>query len=342
MKNMKLFIPISLALLLLFSCTNSKTSEITEVQIPAESVSLQGDAYSFSSEIFRPAKLYIAGNKLIVFDDIQEKLFKVFALPELNYLYSFSNQGGGPNEFQSVDKEGINVNKDIFEILYRNKIYRYQVGDSTFTPLEEDSSALVSTSISPINNFRRIYDHVYVFNNDLQKSNKEFCMLDMTQKEERSFGEIDSKHESEIPEQQDKYYAKAICSNDQQERFAAFYYYRPSFGIYDKEGNLMKNVAVSPSEYPFDPKTMYFVEPFATENHIYVMWVFMNKQEVERDFNAFQPEIFVFDWDGNFVKRLKLDKPIITFAVSEEQKALYAVSFLEEDINKVYKFKLPE
>lgn len=60
------------------------------------------------------------------------------------------------------------------------------------------------------------------------------------------------------------------------------------------------------------------------------------------DFNAFHPEILVFDWDGNFVNRLKLDRPIITFAVSERNKELYAVSFLDEDINKLYRFKLPE
>lgn len=62
------------------------------------------------------------------------------------------------------------------------------------------------------------------------------------------------------------------------------------------------------------------------------MWILMGNQQVEADFGTFRPEVFVFDWDGNFVNRLKLDRSIITFAVSEQHKELYAVSFLDEDI----------
>ena len=241
-----------------------------------------------------------------------------------------------------IDKEAINVSGRQFEILYRNKLYRYQVGDTSFIPQETNSSDLILTRVNPINNFKRLSDHSYVFNSDFQKQGKEFCLLNTSTKEERSFGEMKEPEAPELLGKRDAYYAKAICASEHQGRFAAFYYHRPFFSVYNTEGQLLKSVGISLSEHHFDPSTMYFVEPYATDDYIYVMWILMGKQQVEMDFNAFHPEILVFDWDGNFVNRLKLDRPIITFAVSERNKELYAVSFMDEDINKLYRFKLPE
>lgn len=323
----------------ILSCTNEKKEKTYNVQIPEESISLSGSAVPFFGEMFRPAKLYISNNKLVVFDDVQKDLFKVFNLPDLNYCYAFSSKGGGPDEFQMIDKESINIIDGNFEIFYRNKLYRYQIGDSKFTLLKNDDSDLVLTSISPVNNFRHLYDNVYVFNNDL-KSGKEFSVINTKEKEESAFGELKPTDDPELKDNPNAFYSKALCSNKQKKRFAAFYYHRPSFSLYDKKGKLLKTVSISPEQYSFNPHIMYFVEPYATDKYIYAMWVFMDKKNVEQDFNAFRPEIFVFDWDGNFVKRIKLDKPIITFAVSEKNNELYAVSFMEDDLNKVYKFKL--
>ena len=338
--NKKLFIIPFFSLL--FACAGGDADKMSEIQLPDEAIALHGDSVSFSGELYRPAKLYIAEDKLVVFDDVKEDLFKVFGLPGLNYLYGFSNWGGGPDEFSMIDKEAINVSGRQFEILYRNKLYRYQVGDTSFIPQETNSSDLILTRVNPINNFKRLSDHSYVFNSDFQKQGKEFCLLNTSTKEERSFGEMKEPEAPELLGKRDAYYAKAICASEHQGRFAAFYYHRPFFSVYNTEGQLLKSVGISLSEHHFDPSTMYFVEPYATDDYIYVMWILMGKQQVEMDFNAFHPEILVFDWDGNFVNRLKLDRPIITFAVSERNKELYAVSFLDEDINKLYRFKLPE
>ena len=42
------------------------------------------------------------------------------------------------------------------------------------------------------------------------------------------------------------------------------------------------------------------------------------------------------------LRRIIVNKPIISFAVSEAYKEFYAVSFSEADINRIYKFKLPD
>lgn len=337
---MKRILVLALSIALLAACTGNKEVKTVEIQFPTESVALQESVATVSCQMLRPAKLYISNDKLIVFDDVKADIFKVFGLDSLNYLYAFSNMGGGPGEFQQINKENINAD-DSFEILYRNRLHRYSIQDSSAVELPEDSSLLVLSSVSPINNFKRLGVNQYVFNNDLPKSKKEFCLVDLQEGTQNPIGDL-TEMQDEKAETLDKFYSKAICANRTRQLFAAFYYHRPAFSIYDDKGELVKEVTISSAEYPFDPSTMYFVEPYATDKHIYVMWVCMGKKQVEQDMNEFRPEILAFDWDGQCVSRMTLSKPIITFAVSEKYGKLYAVSFAENDLDKIYSFSLPK
>lgn len=292
--------------------------------------------------MYRPAKLYISNDKLVVFDDVKNDLFKVFKLPTLDYCYSFSNKGGGPDEFHLVDKESVNVD-DGLEILYRNILHRYQITDSTFLKMESENNSmdLILTSVNPINNFKRLGKYLYVYNNNIYKNNDEFCLLNLKTKQETMFGEINEDIEEMNVESLNLHFSKAICVNDSLQRFAAFYYHRPVFKIYSSDMKLVKAVRLVLPERNIERETIFFTEPYATKEHIYVMWICKTKESIERDMEAFRPEIMIFDWEGNLLKRLKVNKPIITFAVSEQYKELYAVSFLDTDINKIYKFPLP-
>lgn len=330
-----------ISFLLLLSCKNA--DESSKILLEGDANYLEGSFSESPMDMYRPAKLYVVDNKLIVFDDVKEGLFKVFKIPTLDYCYSFGKKGGGPDEFHLLDKETINVGDDL-EILYRNKLHHYCVTDSSFLKIKSDDKShdLVLTSVNPINNFKRLKQSLYICNNDFNKNNEEFCLLDLKTKKETKFGKID-KEKSEVGIQElDAYLSKSICTNESLQRFATFYYHRPVFKIYNSDMQMLKTIEIEQDKALFDSKVIYFTEPYATEKYIYVMWICKSKQAVERDIEAFRPEILVFNWDGDLLRRVIVNKPIISFAVSEADKELYAVSFSEADINRIYKFKLPD
>ena len=330
-----------ISFLLLLSCKNA--DEPSKILLKGDADYLEGSFSEFPMDMYRPAKLYVIGNKLIVFDDVKEELFKVFKIPTLDYCYSFGKKGGGPDEFHLLDKETINVGDDL-EILYRNKLHHYYVTDSSFLKIKSDDKShdLVLTSVNPINNFKRLKQSLYICNNDFNKNDEEFCLLDLKTKKETKFGRIDKKKNEVSIQDLDAYLSKSICTNESLQRFAAFYYHRPVFKIYNSNMQMLKTVEIEQDKTQFDPKVIYFTEPYETEKYIYVMWICKSKQAVERDIDAFRPEILVFNWDGELLRRIIVNKPIISFAVSEAYKEFYAVSFSEADINRIYKFKLPD
>jgi hypothetical protein len=120
------------------------------------------------------------------------------------------------------------------------------------------------------------------------------------------------------------------------------------FKILSGSGELLNVITIDKpidalsSNFEYSPERIYFTEPYVTEKYIYVMWINRQKQDVEADFENFKPELMIFDWNGNPVKRYALNQPIITFAVVEDLKKLYGVSFFENDINTIYEYDLPE
>lgn len=71
------------------------------------------------------------------------------------------------------------------------------------------------------------------------------------------------------------------------------------------------------------------------------MWICKSKKDVGMDLEGYRPDILVFNWEGQLVNRFTLNKPVITFAVVEKTQKLYAVSFMDTDLNKIYEYSLP-
>ena len=79
-----------ISFLLLLSCKNA--DELSKILLKGDADYLEGSFSEFPMDMYRPAKLYVIGNKLIVFDDVKEELFKVFKIPTLDYCYSFGKK----------------------------------------------------------------------------------------------------------------------------------------------------------------------------------------------------------------------------------------------------------
>ncbi|MDR1373254.1 MAG: TolB-like 6-bladed beta-propeller domain-containing protein [Dysgonamonadaceae bacterium] len=333
---MKYLLYFSLFLFLSFSCKKNIIKEVELELIDGEM--LISTPYKIDVDLFRPAKLFIHKNKLIVYDEVREDIFKVFDIDKISYLYSFGDKGSGPGEFISTDKESIN-SSEYFEILDRRRLYYYNIMDTV--ALRIDSTLFVTNRSAPINSLKKMSDSVYLFTDDgySGKMNTEFMLRNTLQNTTESFGKaiLFDKNLKNLPAPEQAWaLMKSIAVN--QNRTAAFYYYYPYFKIFTNNNDFslyrIRDVELKSG------KCIYFTEPYATDKYIYVMWIAKSKTEVMTDLKNYNPKLLVFDWDGNMRHNYSLDIPIISFAVKEDDSKLYAVSFNEDDINTLYVYNL--
>jgi hypothetical protein len=290
-----------------------------------------------NTELYRPTKMFIYRNKLIIYDDTNSSFFKVFDCNDLTYKYSFGSIGPGPDEFTFVDPETMN-SSTYFEVLNQNKLCYYSITDTG--AFRSASPATVIRQSETINNLKKLSDSIYISNNSLgaDKFDKEFILYNINDRTNREFENVmffDNSVNAQNKEEQYFSLSKFITvSSGNNSKFAVFYNKYPYFKIFSSEMLLgLYHIDNQIQDADFYP---YFSRPFSTNEYIYVMWIDKSDEEIMANISDFNTVILVFDWNGNFIKNYRLDKPIIAFAVNDHNDKLYAVSLLEDDINAIY------
>jgi hypothetical protein len=98
---MKIILFIIFLFCLLFSCNISNETH-NKIDLP-DAIQLKGRTIQIDNNMLNPMGMCTSDDKLIVFDDVQRGLFKVFIIPELAYMFSWGSRGKGPEEFQLID-----------------------------------------------------------------------------------------------------------------------------------------------------------------------------------------------------------------------------------------------
>lgn len=329
-----LFLLIGTAFL---SCQN-KNEQGQQIKITlADPVPLTAVKKTVPVDLLRPSKLISHANKLIVFDDQTDNLFKVFSLPDVNYQYSFGAIGQGPDDFLFIDKEAINDGTSL-EIANRNELVYLNLADTG--ALQVSRTGLLFVEDGLVNGLKKINDSVYISDNYTDDHKKALQRVNIRTNEKMEFGEVPhwNKNMQTFIEKK-REYAHAFCVNRKSGACAEFYYHYPTFRLFSNENKLIKTVTINVDKLSGDTndKCMFFVEPCATDHAIYVMWINKSKRAVENDLDMFKPNLLVFDWEGNLRGNYQLDQPIISFTVAGNK--LYAPSFLETNV--IYAYDLP-
>jgi hypothetical protein len=324
--------------LLNISCKNDN-SKSTNLQL-IEKTKLISDAHQINVDLYRPSKIFIHNDKLIVYDDVRDDIFKVFDLNRLSYLYSFGNTGLAPGEFVFTDKESI-IPSDYFEILDRSKLYYYHIMDTAACPI--DSVLFVTNNSEPVNSFKKLSDSIYLFTNNGNsgKFDTELILYNTKQNTKENFGKVilfEKSLQSQNTANQASALIKSVITNQREQKIATFYYHYPYFKIYSDNFNYTLYHIQDTEQQTSD--CIYFTEPHATERYIYVMWIAKSKKKIMHDLRNYRPQLLVFDWNGNLRHNYLLDIPVITFAVKNDDSQLYAVSFDEKDINTLFVYNL--
>lgn len=83
----------------------------------------------------------------------------------------------------------------------------------------------------------------------------------------------------------------------------------------------------------------YFVETFCTESYVMTLYRAGDYCLSFDDEDKACPELIIFDWDGNFIRSVKLAKPVHTFSFDINTNTMYGVD-MAEDV--MYRFDLTD
>ncbi len=337
---------ILLIILFLTSCVNKNIEENIIVDSFPEMYSLTGTTINSPVTMLSPIKNCIINDKLIVYDAVKNDLFKVFKLPDLDYLFSWGNIGRGPDEFLSIDNNYIRVFNNVLELLDRGRLIKILVNENSMTI---KSITGLPNLQNPINGLQKINDSIYIIDNIFTDGEFEHLLINVqTNKIIKKFGKYpDDRLNIKNSLQKYQIYFKSNISSPNKGIFIVFYMYFNRIKIYNRQGELQKNISLRDREikkYSVEPQInnpIYFAFPYATEKYFYVLRLNKTDDEIIKNIDKYNPELLIWDWNGNPIAKCKLDKPIFGYyAISEKYKKLYGTNLMKE--NEIYVFDLPD
>lgn len=330
----------------LLSCKEDKKNTVINA---LEIDSLNAETLKLKEFIFKPKKLLTIGDKLVVYDDVEENFFKVFDLDKLEFLFKWGKYGNGPDEFQFIDANCMRGTNDCIEFLDNSIFKKYGVGPNNNFELK-DQFDLKFLGIQDINRLCKLNENLFIvahFDEQMEPDKEHVLFSRNLQAPLKKFGQIPpTRREFSGYVQRDNFFIKFPVANANKEILMIFYRNVNLIKVYDFNGNLKKEIIVNDSNTSTEDDALdsnsgkiYFVEPFATDKYVYVLMINKIEGEIFNNFDTFIPEIQVWNWDGELKSRLLLNKPIITFAVSESLKKIYAIDL--DGGESIFTFNLP-
>ncbi len=353
---------ISFLFLLILSCSCSakhvNEDEIIIEKFPKEA-NLSGDILIIPSILLSPSNMCIIDSFLIVSQNRPDSIFNIFRLPDCKHLKSFGNEGRGPEEFNLtfsfVTLGPVSSTKSSFAVgNERTNIQYYRISElikNNYKPYKTDK-------LPPeLNRFRAVtYLGDSLIFGASYRGGMHLFKFNSVKEELKTFRNYPDTFPLKDPEMMREPYACFLASKPDNSSFAAGYYHTGRLEIYNviKGETIIVTYKGSPSiienwglksdsEYlSFNPESMRFCERIvATNKYIYMSFAndkhskIYNEKGKERTFIR---EIHVFDWDGNPIAKLRLDKFYSYFSIDNSDKYLYAIDEMKE--NKITRYDL--
>ncbi len=342
---MKYILFIIFVFIAYLSCSNDADSNLLEIaKFQKINDTLKAKEVKTEGYLFRTPRIVLSTNKLVVYDDIEEKMFKIFSYPEVNYLFSWGNKGNGPNEINRVDPPSLNSTNNGFEFLDGNIFRKYEFDSINKVRLIERIE-IKPPDPTPINGFCNLSDSRFIIANFLEENgNYEHILINSSGKMIKYFGSY-PKDDIVFRDFYDKYryYNKSLVANPSGPQVMAFYMKQNRIKLYNKNGKLLKEVILKNNNKGDKSKkindgVITFANPIGTHDYVYVLYANSSKKEIIDNPDTYNPELQIWDWYGNFLNRFILNKPIIAFCISEKDKRIYGVDI--DGGSRLFEFNL--
>ncbi len=311
-------------------------------------------------EIKTPSILYMVGGMiltdsvLITMDLKADTIFQVFRLQDLSYRGGFILRGRGPNEEVTVSP--------FFRTLERNK-FLYRAHSSLkiaeFNPVINKIDITKRINLpGKLLDFFHVFnlgtDNYYGYNKSIKGDNEIIGYNSITNKTFEFGGKYPKLDKKMNNMSRNRLTTKCFSIKPDKTHFASIYDKFPILRIYSKEGNLVKEVRhINGQDFPIELVSKRISESKlenvmqnymgikSTNKYIYALYVGKTQKEIKlKSSNNLSNILHVFDWEGNPIKEIVLDKDIFSYVVSYDDS--YILCSCIDQIDKLYKFNISE
>jgi len=344
------FLLSALALIVLFLTQCRKPNEYHLFTDFPVTVELSHKPINIESPILYPSGMVFLDSALVVLDISGDYFLSFFTLDDFDLRNRSIRRGRGPSEEVSVFfiSNAMEENKFWYRTHSGIKTVKYQPGKDELIPVGFSPNCDAFSGLTfPLD------DDLLGFSQNAQSS--EFVKISTDDCAIVDFGPNFPNVGRELSINEKDYLlgTKSLSIRPDGELFAVLYHYFPILRIFNSNnGSLKREVRFNNNQdFPYSAidvnatpeekmstTTNYFVS-HATNRFIYASYAGRSLLEIQpniiRDgfkITDFTNEIHVFDWEGNPVKRIVLDKSIFAFAVSPDDKTLVAIPMSDPSV----------
>lgn len=292
------------------------------------------------------AMVNVNDTHLLISDVEEEEIFKVFRLPDLEYLYSWGKKGRGPDEFQFVPVTIVNTESNTvnFYDISRKTLRYYNLLDTTLVGLGEKSFSYEGQQ-NVFTDITMVTDSLFIADYGNQETNDDFEFIGLEPNSEKSLfkiGEYPSKDLAGF----ERHFAdfKTSVSSPNGKKFGYFYLYHDLFKIFDLETREIKEVKIYDDRLADKQieqgKFQYRSVKWASNDYLYVLGLNEDRDVISEQLDEFLTSLEIWTWDGEMIFRAKFDRPIHDFTVTEKGGKIIAYSQLNS--SELYLYNLPE
>lgn len=317
-----------------------------------KSIKLLHEEIKTSPKLYLPVGILILDSVVLTLDLKADTLFQAFDLLTFENLGGFINRGHGPNEEYFVDPYIQPLPNNQF--MFRNSTSIIFLRFNTETDsIEYIDDIKLPEEIFDLAHFFKLSKKIIGFKSN-SPTTKEFVSYDIVNNEIKDFGgdyPIINKNIKITPIDKSRIFAKISTVKPDGKAFASVHDKFPILRIYSNTGELKKDIRLHNNQsFPY---ALIDKEPSiseinnimqnyrmvkSTNNFIYALYIGEKNKNLEPGLNDFSNIVHVWDWDGNPIMRLILDRKIFTFDVDKNDDYLICTSL--EKLNALYKYTI--
>lgn len=283
--------------------------------------------------------IVITGQYLVLIDQACDNIFNLFKLPECDYLGGFGKTGRGPNEFGTIDsksayrtQKGINL-FGVYTGLIEIGLKEFQKGKK----IELNNPIKYSFNLQYLNDPICISDTL-ICGIPYPKSitttiDKEYIRYNSRSNVSDFFGEYPKLYPLKYSSLYWMIFLRKTCVRPDNKKFASFYSNVKLIRIYNSDFILEKEILMETQPDLLDGvgirsnPVRYYNIAKATDKFIYAIC----ESELLHNLYNNLPTLEIWDWDGNPIAKIKLDRPVAAFDITEDDSRVYFIDNETQD-----------
>ncbi|MBE9511885.1 MAG: hypothetical protein IMY71_13525 [Bacteroidetes bacterium] len=354
MRNFCLFLYL---FLFTFGCISHQQSENTIIveNFPIN-VLLEGERITIPPILLDPDVMHISDSILIVLQVSGKKKLEFFQLPDCKYLKRYGNEGKGPEDFIRIASGTFSVgaHKNLILLDRLKRVRFFNCGDihqDNWKPYRE-----IDFPHKLSHTFQLVYDgdSILYGHASNEEINSEVFAFNVHSQKESSFIKYPDNYVGMSNYDKSRIYIQRLGIKPDGLKLVSAYYYFKKIRIYNiksksyieliykdspKDENI-SSVKMIGGEYDIRHYITFFMGDLRVSNrYIYAEMYNEKISNLGNHRSTLNTEIHIFDWSGKPVAKCTFDEPIDCYAVTQDDKYLYAVNAAEEGVIRRYSLK---